>query len=235
MSDTATFCATCGARVLTEPAPTAEAPPAATVADSAPLDADEDRVPRRADDDWLPSDAYHDQEPLEHQSAPAPEAPGVSATPSPGLAAMSDSTVHFAIAATAVLLSSILTGVSLSSLPNDVFMTAWWLATLFVVMRMFGVRVTTVRLLWIAATCNVVGFVFRLVFGPMLGFILGSTGGHSILLLVYIGLFVGLFVEAVIITLFTDATLPQALLIVIVAWLGSASIIRLLMAMGIYL
>lgn len=113
MSDTATFCATCGARVLTEPPPTAEAPPASAVADSAPLDADGDRVPRRADDDlararvgddWVPSDAYHEQEPLEHQSVPAPETPSVSATPSQLSVALANPVVRIVIAALAIIL-----------------------------------------------------------------------------------------------------------------------------------
>ena len=60
MSETATFCATCGAVVLAEPTPSVEAPPVSTTDVSLPADADDDWAPRHDRDDWVPIDTDDD-------------------------------------------------------------------------------------------------------------------------------------------------------------------------------
>lgn len=211
ISETATFCATCGAAVPVSPAPQADAP----------------LLP--VDDDWVPPDD-DDRVPYEYQVAPQIPEP-TSALRS---VATSVNGTSIAIAAIAVTLAVMLHGASLSSLPDDLFLTALGFAILFVTMRTFGIGVTFIQLFVIAAMCQVIGLALGFVVAPMIAHILGPDPGLAALPFGLFGLIVSLLIQAEVITWVTEAEYLTALAVVIVAWLAGASVMYMLLMSRIY-
>lgn len=204
ISETATFCATCGASVLTGPAPEAQEAP-----------------PLPADDDWVP---------FEEQVAP----PSAEPTSSLRSVASSLNGTSIVVAAIAVALAVILQAPSARDLPDALFLTVLWFAIFFVTMRAFGIGVTFIQLFLIAAICRIIGLALGLVFGPLIAHMLGPNPGLAALPIALLGLVAALLIEAEVITWVTEAEFLLALVVVIVAGLAGASMMYLLAMWGIY-
>ena len=218
MSENAAFCPTCFARVGADSHAPAETAPASSSAEWSPQ-ADQPT----AEAPYAGFEPYVDAD------------PNAAAAPKP--TATSNDAASIAIAATALMVSIVLEGPSLSSLPSSLLITAWWVASLFLIMRMFHISVSVSVLLWTIAICIifwiVLGYALGLIVWPILWALIESANRSVSYPLLYIFALPALLVAAVVIRLMTNARFWQALVVVVVGMLGSVAFNFLLAAVGI--